>query len=173
MGSCSSHHHRYSYLTYCCIKHHSSFTSWYEEEIASIKNHWHGFSQMWAILQKPTLGVLITRRSENMRQIHRRIPLPKCNFNKVTKRHYWNHTSALAFSSKFALYFQNTFSEEHFWRAASVTSCFHTSLHWQPVTLLSTIFMQPLYQLNSSNNIIDFVNYLYSIGTSSLHYFWQ
>ena len=32
---------------------------------------------------------------------------------------YWNHTSAWVISSKFAAFLQNTFSEEHLWRAAS------------------------------------------------------
>ena len=30
-----------------------------------------------------------------------------------------NHTSIWVFSCKFAAYFQNTFSQEHLWRAAS------------------------------------------------------
>ena len=30
--------------------------------------------------------------------------------NKITKQLYWNRTSAWVFSSKFAAYFQNTFS---------------------------------------------------------------
>ena len=32
---------------------------------------------------------------------------------------YWNRTSAWVFSCKFAAYFRNTFSWEHFWLAAS------------------------------------------------------
>ena len=36
-------------------------------------------------------------------------PCRRCNFNKVAKLLYWNHTSALAFSGKFATYFQSTF----------------------------------------------------------------
>ena len=32
---------------------------------------------------------------------------------------YWNHISAWVFSCKFAAYFQNTFLEDHLWRAAS------------------------------------------------------
>ena len=35
-------------------------------------------------------------------------------------RFYWNHTSAWVFSCKFAAYFQNTFSQEHLWTAASI-----------------------------------------------------
>ena len=32
---------------------------------------------------------------------------------------YWNHTSAWVFNCKFAAYFQNTFYQEHLWKAAS------------------------------------------------------
>ena len=36
------------------------------------------------------------------------------------KQLYWNQTSSWVFSCKFAAYFQNTFSKEHLWVAASV-----------------------------------------------------
>ena len=50
-------------------------------------------------LQKePPRGVLKKRYSENMQQIYRRAPMPKCEF---------------------AAYFQNTFSKKHLWVAAS------------------------------------------------------
>ena len=46
-------------------------------------------------LQKqPPRGVLIKMCSENMQQIYRRTPMPKCYFNKVALQLYWNHTSA-------------------------------------------------------------------------------
>ena len=48
--------------------------------------------------------------------------MPKCDFNKVSNQLYWNCTSAWVFYYKFAAYFQNTFSEDHLWRAASVFS---------------------------------------------------
>ena len=54
-----------------------------------------------------------------MQQIYRRTPMPKCGFNKVALQLYWNRSSAWVFTGKFALYFQNTFSFEHLWRAAS------------------------------------------------------
>ena len=54
--------------------------------------------------------VLKKRCSGNMQQIYRRKPMLKCDFNKVAKQLYWNHTSAWVFSCKFAAYFQNTFS---------------------------------------------------------------
>ena len=34
-------------------------------------------------LEQPFRGALIKRCSENMQQIYRRTPMPKCNFNKV------------------------------------------------------------------------------------------
>ena len=71
-----------------------------------------------AIQRQPTIGVLRKRCSKNMLQNYRRTPMPKCDFNKVAKQLYWNHTSAWVFSCKFAAYFQNTFSQEHLWRAA-------------------------------------------------------
>ena len=45
--------------------------------------------------------------------------MPKCDVNKLPLQLYWNHTSALVFSYKFAAYFQITFSQEHLWVAAS------------------------------------------------------
>ena len=55
-------------------------------------------------------GILRKRCSENMRQIYRRTPMPKCNFNKVALQLYLNPTLAWVLSCKFAAYFQNTFS---------------------------------------------------------------
>ena len=64
-----------------------------------------------SIFQKqPPRGVPRKRCSENIQEIYRRTPMPKCDFNKVALQFYWNHTLAWAFSSKFAAYFQNTFS---------------------------------------------------------------
>ena len=37
-------------------------------------------------------------------------PMPKCDYKKVAKQLYWNHTSALVFSCNFSVYFQNTIS---------------------------------------------------------------
>ena len=68
--------------------------------------------------KQPFRGVLWKRCSENMQQIYKRTPMPKCDFNKVALQLYWNHTSAWVFSCKFAAYFQNTFSKEHLWMAA-------------------------------------------------------
>ena len=45
-----------------------------------------------------------------------------CDFNKFALQLYCNRNSAWVFSYKFVAYFQNTFSEEHLWTAASVHS---------------------------------------------------
>ena len=63
-----------------------------------------------------------------MQQIYRRTPIPKCDFNKVAKQHYWSCTSAMVFSYKFAAYFQDTFFKEHLWTAVSVFLRFQFSL---------------------------------------------
>ena len=57
--------------------------------------------------KQPSRGVLRKRCSANMQQIYRRTPMPKCDFNK------W------VLSRKFAACFQNIFSYEHLWGAAS------------------------------------------------------
>ena len=45
--------------------------------------------------------------------------MSKYNFNKVAKQIYCNRTSAWVFSWKFDAYFQDTFTKEHLWVAAS------------------------------------------------------
>ena len=60
------------------------------------------------MLKQPSRGVLRKRSFGNMHQIHSRTPMPKCDFNKVA-----------LLSCKFAAYFQNTFSKEQLWTAAS------------------------------------------------------
>ena len=59
----------------------------------------------------------------------------KCNFNKVAKHLYWNHTSTWVFSCKFAAYFQNTFSYQRLWRVASLSSETWLQRRWNPVLL--------------------------------------
>ena len=54
------------------------------------------------------------------KNLYSRKTVPKCDFNKVTRQLYWNHTLARLFSCKFAAYFQNTFLSEHLLRAAFV-----------------------------------------------------
>ena len=69
---------------------------WYKETYTNIQ-------------KQPPRGVPRKKCSENMQQIYRRTPMPKCDFNKVAKQLYWNCTSAWVFSCKFTAYFQNIF----------------------------------------------------------------
>ena len=38
--------------------------------------------------KQPSSGALRKRYSENMHQVYRRTPMPKCDFNKVTNQLY-------------------------------------------------------------------------------------
>ena len=100
----------------------------YSPEVSNFQRHkaslnithigWINFDIQWkskqyllyyTFLQKqPPRGVFRKRFSENMQQIYRRAPMPKCNFKKVAKQFYWNFTSAWMFSCKFDDHFQNT-----------------------------------------------------------------
>ena len=90
------------------------------------------------IQKQPSRGVLKKRCSESMKQIYRRTPMLKCDFNKgehpcrseisikllcnfieIALRHVCSPVNLLQ-------YFQNTFSEEYLWMAASV----HSKLKW-------------------------------------------
>ena len=72
-------------------------------------------------LQKqPSNGIIRKRCSEDMQQIYRITPIPKCDFNKVAKQLYWNCTLPRVFSCKFCAYFQNIFLWEHQWSDVSV-----------------------------------------------------
>ena len=70
-------------------------------------------TKLFSIYQKqPPRGVHRKRCSRNMQKIYRRTPMPI------------PITSAWVFSCKFDAYFQNTFSQEHLWVAASETMNF-------------------------------------------------
>ena len=59
--------------------------------------------------KQPSKGALRKRCSENMQQIYRRTLMPECDVNKAALQLYGNHNSTWVFSSKIAVYFQNTF----------------------------------------------------------------
>ena len=63
--------------------------------------------------KEPLGGVLWKKCSENIQQIYRRIPMPKCDFNKIPNQLFWNHTFPWMFSCKFAAYFRNTFPKNN------------------------------------------------------------
>ena len=69
------------------------------------------FSAMILLIQKhPSREFLQKKCSENTLQIYRRTPMPKCDFNKVAKQLYWNHTLALVLSCNVSrtLFYMNT-----------------------------------------------------------------
>ena len=78
--------------------------------------------------KQPSIGFTRKRYSENILQIYSRTPMPKCDFNKVTQATLLKSRSAWLFSSKFAAYFQNTFSLENLWTAASAWCCRYVSV---------------------------------------------
>ena len=46
------------------------------------------FSSILNLQKQPSRGVFKKRCSESMQQIYRRIPMPKCDFNKAAKELY-------------------------------------------------------------------------------------
>ena len=61
--------------------------------------------------KQPSTCVLLKRWSEIMQQIYSRTSMLKCDFNRVAKQLYWNHTSAWVFSCKFAVFLRTLFSK--------------------------------------------------------------
>ena len=71
-------------------------------------------------LQKQSpIGVRQYSCAASMHQIYRKMPMRKCDFNKVGVQLSWNHTSVWVLSCIFAAYLRNTFLEEHLWQTAS------------------------------------------------------
>ena len=64
----------------------------------SLKN----FSLFCNKKKQPYIGVFRKRCCENMQETYKTTPMPKCDFNKVAKQLYGNHTSPRAFYCKFA-----------------------------------------------------------------------
>ena len=67
-------------------------------------------------LKQPSRGVLRKRFLKICSKFTEEHPTPTPT---VALHLYWNHTSSWVFSCKFAAFFQNTFSWERVWRAAS------------------------------------------------------
>ena len=59
--------------------------------------------------EQPPRGLPRKSCSKNMQQIYRRTPMPKCDFNKVAKRRYWNRTSTWVFSCQLKHIFRTPF----------------------------------------------------------------
>ena len=56
-----------------------------------ILTHFHCYygHEVRKIQKQPLRGVIRKKCSEDMQQIYRRTPMPKCNFNKGAKQLYW------------------------------------------------------------------------------------
>ena len=48
-------------------------------------------SHSYTLQKQPYRGVLRKRCSKTIPQIYRRTPMPKCDFNNVTKKLYWDY----------------------------------------------------------------------------------
>ena len=98
---------RFSYLSFALVK--GLFLEFFKVDLKEVKIHILDSETSFKYQQQPPRGVPRNWCSENMQQIYRRTPMPKCDFNKVALQLYWNYTSAWLFSCKFLVYFQNTF----------------------------------------------------------------
>ena len=78
-----------------------------------------------------------------MQQIYRRTPMPKCEFSKLHLG-----MGVLLYKNLLHIYFQNTFSEEHLWMAASDTGYL---AHFLVALELESICM--LWKLNERQKI--------------------
>ena len=67
----------------------------------------------------PLLNKISAKLWENQKQPSKGTTMPKCDFNKVAKKLYWNHTSAWMFSCKVAAYFQ-----KHLFLRTPLDDCF-------------------------------------------------
>ena len=75
----------------------------------------------WISRKQPFRSIFRKICPENVWQIYRRRPMPKCDFNELAKQLYFNHISAWVFSSKFAAYFHRAYSSCF---AIAVSFCF-------------------------------------------------
>ena len=89
--------------------------------------------------KQPSRGVLC---SENMQQIYRRTPMPKCDFNKVAKQ-LWNPQFGKGVFLQICFIFQ-----EYLFQRALLASCFWMFLILQYLTkILRPILFPPLSML--------------------------
>ena len=99
--------------------------------------------------------VLRKRCSENMQQIYKRKPLPKCDSNKVALQLYWNHTLTWVFSCK---------SWNHLWLAASV--CPFYVLHQRNLTSFVSIDKIQHFATSSFQIVYIFISMTFWIRIS-------
>ena len=61
----------------------------FSEKFEYVLNEW--YPSIISYSKQQSRGVLSKRCSENMQQIYRRTPMPKCDSNKVAKQLYWSN----------------------------------------------------------------------------------
>ena len=111
------------------------------------------------IQRQPSRGVLKKRCSENMQQIYRRTPMPKCDFNRVALQLYWNRTLVWVFC-------QGVISTKLLWNFTEIALWHGCSL----VNLLH-IFRTPFSKNTSGGLLLEIVNsynYYQNIGPSEM-----
>ena len=98
-----------------------------------------------------------------------------CDFNKVAKQHL-----AWVFSYKFAIYFQNSFSQEHLWRVASVHWIYYSQMisvrqdpknisdKWKLQTATSSLTLSWPRSLSYRNQFTDMDWFLYDRRVETL-----
>ena len=97
------------------------------------------------IQKQPSRNVLRKRCSENMQQIYRRKPMPKCDFDKDAKQLYWNCTSTWVSPVNLLHIFRTTFLKNTSgWLLLKIFSFFlqHFSAKYHGMSLwsITTIF---------------------------------
>ena len=68
--------------------------------------------------KQPFRGVLSKRCSENMPQMYRRTPMPKCDFSKVVHLKLHNGMGVVLYIC--GIFSEHLFIIKHLWRAASI-----------------------------------------------------
>ena len=101
-------------------------------------------------LQKqPPREVLNKRCSKNMQQSYGRTPMPKCDFNKVAKQLYWNHTSHECSPINLLYIFRTPFAKNTYgylllnlsaWRRSSTKLA--SQIIQQSLFIVETVFMR-------------------------------
>ena len=104
-----------------------------------------------AALQSYSYKNIFLKYAANLQE---NIHAPKCDFNKVGKKLYWNRASTCVVSYKFPAYFQNRFLKERLWRATfDLLQC-----HQYRCILLKTLnWLNPLVNFQCSCSMVKYI----------------
>ena len=81
------------------------------------------YVQCYQCLEAATQRCYYEKVFWKFQKMYRRTSMSKSDLNKVAKQLWWNPTSAWLVSCELAAYFQNNFSKEDLWVAASKCYC--------------------------------------------------